>query len=175
MQSASKGRHSNQRLRSLTFPNGTQLLNSDADKLSATTASAANLSTLGTVAFDRIRKTVKVPLAAVDTAGGCFAWQNPEAGSILIVGITLRVTTIATSAGTVSAGTTAVNATTLSANLIDTVDVHSATGLFNNIEEHGTLGKSKQELAAGKWITGSKASGALAGLIGSAFIEYIVI
>ena len=117
-------------------------------------------------------RVAKVALAALDTAGACFSWQNPEGVAIIIDRIELDVTTVATSAGTVSAGTTATSATTSSANLIDTLDVNAATGVFDNITDKGTLGKSRQKLAAGKWVTGSKASGALAGLVGYAYIHY---
>lgn len=117
----------------------------------------------------------KVALAAVDTAGGCFSWANPEAGAIAVGRIELDVTTIATAAGTLSIGAQVTSAVTSSANLIDTLDVHSATGLFNNTADAGTLGKSHQRLAAGGWVTGSKASGALAGLAGSIYIHYTVL
>ena len=119
-------------------------------------------------------KNIKVALAAVDTAGGIFAWQNPEAGTIIIKRVMISVTTIATGACTIAVGTTATNATTSSNNLMDALDVHSATGLFDNLLTPGTAGKAQQTLASGKWVTGSKASGASAGIVGSAYIEYFL-
>lgn len=122
-----------------------------------------------------VPRVAKVSLAGVDTAGGAFNWMNPEAGDIVVTRLLLDVTTIATGAGTISVGTTTVSAATSSANLIDTLDVHTATILADNVTDKGSLGKSRQRLAAGGWVTGSKASGALAGLVGNAYIEYIVL
>lgn len=140
------------------------------------TATAAQInqaaSAIGTVAFDRSLKIARVALAAVDTAGGVFAWQNPEAGSIVISRVEVNVTTVATGACTLDIGTTATNATTSSDTLIDGLDVNAATGLFDNITDKGTNGKSRQLLASGKWVTASKASGATAGLVGYAYIYY---
>jgi len=126
------------------------------------------------VSFDRLVKVAKVALGAADTGGGVLSWQNPEAGAIIVQRIIVDVTTVATGACSVSFGTTAASATTSSANLIDTLDVHSATGTFDNITDGSTNGKARQKLAAGKWVTGSKASGAAAGLVGSVYIEYIL-
>jgi hypothetical protein len=123
----------------------------------------------------RHSQTVKVALGALDTAGGVFAWQNPEAVSILVTKVVLDVTTIATAACTLDVGTTATNATTLSDNLIDGCDVHTAIGLFSVLDTDGTNGKAQQKLASGKWVTGSKASGAAAGLAGYAYITYHII
>ncbi len=117
-------------------------------------------------------KTVKVALIAADTAGGALAWQNPEAGAILVTGVVLDVTTKATGAGTISIGSAA-NGTTSAANLIDTLDVGTAAGLFDNNTDKGSAGKTRQKLAAGQYVTGSKASGSLAGIAGNIYITYI--
>jgi len=114
----------------------------------------------------------KVALAALDTGGGVLAWQNPEAVSIIIDRIEFDVTTKSTAASTVDVGTTATNATTSSDNLMDGLDVGTAAGVFDNLGDAGTNGKAKQKLAAGKWVTASKASGACAGLVGYAYIHY---
>ena len=124
---------------------------------------------------DRVVKVVKVPLAAVDTGGGVFSWQNNEGASIIIQRIVLDVTTKATGACTIDVGTTDTSATTSSDNLINGLDVNAAAGVFDNITDKGVNGKSKQKLANGKWVTASKASGATAGLAGNAYIEYIVV
>lgn len=126
---------------------------------------------------DRSRvKSVRVPLGALDVAGGLLSWQNPETGrDIAILGIELDVTTKTTAACTGDFGTTPTSGATLSDNLIDGLDLNAATGFFNNTEDKGTNGKSKQRLGVGKWLTGSKASGAAAGLVGFAFIQYIVL
>lgn len=71
----------------------------------------------------------------------------------------------------VDIGTTPTSGTTSSNNLLNALDIHTA-GLFNNTEEKGVLGKSKQRLAAGAWVTGSKFSGTTAGVAGNAYIRY---
>jgi hypothetical protein len=118
------------------------------------------------------KRVMKVPLAALDTGGAALSWVNPHSFAVIIHRVTLDITTKSTGAGTISVGTTAVSGTTSSANLLDTLDVGTATGTFDNITDKGTNGKSRQKLAVGAWVTGSKASGALAGLVGSAYIEY---
>ena len=139
----------------------------------AITSTAAELNLVNNA--DRIEKVAKIALAAVDTAGGVFAWQNDESASIIVTGLFLDVTTASTGACTLDCGTTAVSATTKIDNLIDGLDVNSATGVFDNITDKGTSGVSRQKLATGKWVTGSVASGASAGIVGFAYIRYIVI
>lgn len=141
--------------------------------VTATTAEL-NKSTL-LASADRAVKVKRVALAAVDTAGGVFSWQNPESSAIIVERICLDVTTKATGACTVDIGTTATSAATLSDNLIDGVDVGTAAGLFNNIDDKGTNGKTRQRLASGKWVTGSVASGASAGIVGYVYIHYITV
>lgn len=124
----------------------------------------------------RSAKTVCVPFAGgTDTGGGILSWPNPEAGAIVITNLVLDVTTKATGACTASFGTTASSATTSSANLIDSLDVGTAAGTFDSNTDKGTNGKTRQKLAAGGWVTGSRASGASAGLVGVAYITYTVV
>lgn len=125
-------------------------------------------------AHPRIRRA-SVALAAVDTAGGLFAWQNPEDQAILVRRVTVDVTTPATGAATVDIGSAA-NGTTSSNNLIDGLDVGAAAGLFDNIDDQGVGGAASARLAANggatDWLTGSMATGALAGIVGRVQIEY---
>jgi len=138
------------------------------------TSNAAELNLVDNA--DRIEKVAKIALSAVNTAGGVFAWQNDEGASIIVTGLYLNVTTKTTGACSLDCGTTATSATTLSDNLINAVDVNSAAGVFDNITDKGTNGKSRQLLASGKWVTGSVVSGgASAGIVGFAYIRYIVI
>jgi hypothetical protein len=132
---------------------------------------AAGLSTVGA----QVKRTVKVALGALDTGGGVLSWQNPEGADILINRLTVVTTTKSTAASAVSFGTTAVGATTSSANLLDTLDTGTATVITDNLQTPGANGKQLQKLAAGKWVTGSKASGACAGLVGSVYIEYFLL
>lgn len=132
------------------------------------------MAAFGAVTFDRAAKWAKVALAALDTGGGVLAWQNPEAVSILVHRVILDVTTKSSAACTLDVGTTATNATTLSDNLIDGLDVGTSAGLYDYLDQAGANGKPRQKLAAGKWVTGSMASGAAAGLVGSAYISYLL-
>lgn len=121
-----------------------------------------------------IVRVAKVAIAAVDTAGGLFAWANPEAGAVAVTRVLLDVTTQSTGACTADVGTTATSAATLSDNLIDGASV-AAAALLGNLGNAGTNGKTSQRLASGKWVTGSVASGASAGIVGFAYITYVVL
>lgn len=129
----------------------------------------------GTVASPRFSVPHLAKMAitgGTDTGGGILSWINPALVPIIVQRIYIDVTVVASSACSISAGTTIVSATTSAANLIDTLDVHSATGLFDNITDKGSGGKSKQRLAVGGWVTISQASGASAALVGNVYIEY---
>lgn len=125
--------------------------------------------------LNRAMKKVTGALAAADTGGGVFSWQNPETGYILVNHVVLNVTTKTTGACTLDVGVTAVSAITSADNLIDGKDINAATGVFTNDESAGTNGKAFKRLASGKWVTASKASGATAGLVGTYEIYYTVL
>lgn len=122
----------------------------------------------------RLTKCVKAALAAADTAGGVLAVVNPESVAIIVNRIILDVTTKATAACTVDFGIAA-NGTTSNDALMDGLDVGTAAGVFDNVENQGTNGKSAGKVAVGSYVTGSVASGASAGLVGSAYIYYTVV
>jgi hypothetical protein len=122
----------------------------------------------------RTKKVAKVALAGATIHGGVQNWANPEGAPIIINRVTVDATTVAGQAGTISVGTTATSATTASANLIDTLDVRTAAGTFDNLQNPGAGGKPLQRLAAGKWVTFGEASGNVTGLVGSLFIEYFL-
>lgn len=116
----------------------------------------------------------RVALAAVDTAGGVFSWQNPLSVKVIATAI-VNVTTVATAACTVDVGLAA-NATTLADTLLDGVDVNAAVIRANPFDNKGTNGKGVQLVdekgGSNDFITGSKASGASAGIVGFAYIVY---
>lgn len=139
------------------------------------TAAELNKSTL-LASADRALKVAKIALAAVDTGGGIFAWANPESASIIVNKVVVDVTTKTTSACAIDVGVTPTSAATSVDNLIDGLDINAAIGVFDNITDKGTNGKSRQKLASGKWVTASvSGGGASAGLVGFAYIEYFVI
>ena len=109
-------------------------------------------------------------MAAVDTAGGVFAFQNPLAVSVLVTKIYLVWTTQSSGACTVSAGVAA-NGTTLNAGLISGQSVASAAGSVAS-----TVPKVMDENGGSNdWVTVSVASGASSGLVGRVYIEYVPI
>jgi hypothetical protein len=114
----------------------------------------------------------KVDLVASDAAGGVFAWQNHHNEAVLVTRVVIDLTTAATGAGTLDVGMTATSAATSADNLIDGLNVNAATGVFDNVENQGTNGTGAQKVAAGKWVTASKATGNMAGIVGAAFIHY---
>ena len=121
-------------------------------------------------------EVAKVALNAVDTAGGLFAWVAPA--DCFLTRVLIDVTTKSTGACTVDIGYTTVSATTSVDTLLDGLDVGTAAGLFDNCNDtnNGTNGVSLAtgalRVASGKWVTGSKASGATAGIVGYAYIHY---
>lgn len=119
----------------------------------------------------RYTKTVRVPLsAAADTAGAILAWANPE-GVAIIAEILVDVTTATSGACTADFGVAA-DATTLNDTLIDGVSLN-ATGVKNGVKNAGTNGVMYVRVGPTQYITGSTASGAVAGLVGNAYIRYI--
>ena len=129
-----------------------------------------------TTAGDRSVKVAKVALAAVDTTGGLLSWANPEGTAIAIVRLEIDRTTATSAACTGDFGTTATDSTTSSDNLIDGLDMNATADLGSNQDNAGSNGKGDQRLASGKWLTGSvETGGASAGLVGSAYIHYIVL
>lgn len=111
-----------------------------------------------------VQKTLTA-LAAVDTAGGVAAWQNPESTKVVALPI-LIVTTIATDECTIDVGVAA-NGTTSSDTQIDGQDVNGATGVFV-----GTWKLVDENGGSSDWITASKATGATAGIVGKLIVIY---
>ena len=122
--------------------------------------------------LDNRAKVLVVDLAALDTGGGILSVLNPEGVECLITEVIIQVDTVATAACAIDVGVAA-NGTTSNAALLNDLDVHSATGRFDNISDKGNGGRDVP-WGSGQYITGSKASGAAAGLVGQAIIHYKV-
>lgn len=122
----------------------------------------------------RATTVAKFPFkGGTDTAGGIFAWTpgNDLPNGAIVTRVVLNVTTASTAACAVHVGTGS-TATTSNNGLFDTFSV-AATGLACNISHPGTNGKPAAMVANGAYVTCSTASGASAGLVGTAYIEYI--
>lgn len=105
--------------------------------------------------------------AAADTAGAILAVTNPCTGAWLVTSLIINRTTASTGAGTGDFGIAA-NATTLNDGLIDGLNLNAtAASGENNFANAGTNGKASQYGAAGTVLTGSTASGAVAGMVGT--------
>ena len=120
-------------------------------------------------------KVAFVTVTGAAGSSGVFAsWANPEAGTIVITRATLHIATQSTGASTLDIGTTATSATTSSDTLIDGVSGATA-GVFDNLNDAGTNGKSRQTLATGKWVNVAEASGDVNGLAATLRIEYYTV
>ena len=121
----------------------------------------------GSTGSVRQQETFVYSLGDGDAAGGVLDQLNPF-GANAYVRLEIITTTVATAACTIDAG---VAATGVSSNtLIDGLDVNSATGLFSSADNPGGSGKTFVLIAAGEYITISKATGAAAGLVGNAYV-----
>ena len=105
-------------------------------------------------------------LTASDAAGGVFSAENTYGTNLAVLRVVIQVTTIASDTCTIDIGTAA-NATTSAATLIDELDVRTAAGVFDNIDDQGTLGGSCLKWPSGEFVNASMASGATAGLVGT--------
>jgi hypothetical protein len=112
----------------------------------------------------------KVPLAALDTAGGVLSIANPEGVPLIVTKVVIDLITKSTGAGTLDVGIAA-NGTTTADNLIDGLDVNAAAGAFGS--PSGTNGLPAKKWGVTEYLTASKATGNMAGLVGYAYIEYI--
>lgn len=119
-------------------------------------------------------KVAKVALAGGGTNDFAFAWKNPERSDIIVARVLVDITTKGGTATAVLNVGTADDAATGSDNLINGLDAN-ATGLFDNITDNGTNGKSRQRLAVGKFITGQIATEDAGDLAGNVYIEYFLV
>ena len=114
---------------------------------------------------NRLVKVAKVAMTDDDAAGGVFAFENPEAGDIIVTSVVLNITTQSTVASTIDVGVAA-DATTSDDSIFDGQSA-AAAGLF------GTT--TPVVVEAGEFVTASEASGDVSGLAGNAYIHYILI
>lgn len=114
---------------------------------------------------------VALTAATVTTAGAVLSLANPEGADLIVTRLVLDITTQSTGAATVDAGIAA-NGTTSSDNLIDGASVASAAKVLDNVTDGGTNGKARQKWTSSQYLT-ITASATLAGMVGSAYIEYI--
>jgi len=116
---------------------------------------------------------LKVALTPVTgtAVGGVLKLVNPEGADLIITRVVFDVTTKSTGAATLDVGVDDDGATS-NDTLMDGLDVGTAAGTFDNIENQGTNGKAAVSWPAGYFIVAT-ASASVAGLVGNAYIEYI--
>lgn len=108
--------------------------------------------------------------ATSNAAGGVLKLLNPEGADLFITRLVLDVTTASTGVATVDAGIDDAGDTS-NDSLIDGLDVNAAAGVFDNIENGGTNGKATVKWPAGEYLV-ITASASVAGLVGTAYVEY---
>lgn len=126
------------------------------------------------VTWSGTKRGVKVyALSVGGTAlhAGVLSFVAPAA--LVVQRVFLDVTTKSSAASTVNVGNTAVNATTLSDTLLDGIDSGTGTGCWDNLISYGTNGKASQRVGAGEWVTIGEASGNVAGLVATLYVEYV--
>jgi hypothetical protein len=132
----------------------------------------AVVATSVTLNSAQVKRVATKALTGAGIHGGVQSWANPEAVSIIITRVVLDRTTKSNGASTLDIGTTAVGATTASDNFLDGVDSGATAAIEDNLGNPGTNGKTRQKLAAGKWVTIKEASGDATGLVANLYVEY---
>jgi len=105
-------------------------------------------------------------LVASDAAAGIISVQNTWGSDLMILRLEVDLTTAATGACTADFG---VAATAVSADsLMDGLNLQpTPVGPFDSIDDQGTNGQSVLKWPDGQFVTGSMASGATAGIVGT--------
>jgi len=116
----------------------------------------------------------KEALTAVTTttAGGALSVVNPLGVDLIVTDLILDITTEATGSATVDAGIAA-DGTTSADNLIDAGNVGAAVAVLNNVDNAGSNGKKCVKWGATEYLT-ITASATLAGLVGNAYIKWVI-
>lgn len=124
---------------------------------------------LSVLAASATRKYQRVGLGAADTAAGLLSWQNPF-GAPILVSIVVDITTPATGAHVSQFGQAATAAA--SGTLLDNIDTGTAATVYSSPQP--ATGKRVVRVGTGEYVTGSTNTGAAAGMVGNAFIEYML-
>lgn len=117
----------------------------------------------------------KVALSGTAIHAGTVTLKTFAAASV-ILRVLVDITTASTGASTLDVGYTAASATTSSDTLLDGISGTPAA-IFDSMNAALDSGANAlaQKAASGKWITITEASGSAAGLVGNAYIEYILV
>ena len=108
---------------------------------------------------------IRGALATTRTGGGIFSLENTYGTDLIIDRVIIQVTTASSAAATIDVGI-AGGGTSTGDNCLDGLDVGTAAGVFDNITDKGTNGKSRQRWGSGGFLTASEASGNITGMVG---------
>ena len=114
---------------------------------------------------------IKGALSATRTAGGLFNAENTYGSDLIIDRVIISVTSASSGASSASVGIAA-NATTASDTLLDDFD-SGGQGIYDNIDNKGTNGKTKAKWGTGQFVTGSESTGNITGIVGTYAIHAI--
>jgi len=116
-------------------------------------------------------QTEKRPLSPTSGNGRIFSWKNPDSTLPIVVSrLIVDITSASAAASTCDFGSVPSNDAS-SDNLIDGLPTN-VVGTFDNITKKGANGRTCLVLQPNEWITGTQASGNVAGLQGFAYITY---
>jgi hypothetical protein len=132
-------------------------------------ASAEELNDAGR--FSRNQRVAQGNLASGNANAFSFAWENPETVPIIVTRVIINVTTAGGTALSVINVGSAADATTTSDNLIDGADLN-AVAVYDNIDDQGANGESKQIVDVGEFVTGQILTENAAALEGTFTIYY---
>lgn len=148
------------------------------DYLNGAAGAGTNLQTLATQGAGKAPLWVSTPIVArvtltgtASTSGGAIASWTSGAGAPIVDRVVIVTTTKSTGAANISVGVAA-NSTTSSSNLIDTLDVGTATVATDNINGAGASGKAVQYMSAPSSYVTVTGSASTAGLVGTMYITY---
>lgn len=123
-------------------------------------------------------KIAKGSLKAGDADDFAFAWENPEASKIIVTRVLINITTAGGTGFSVLDVGVVADAISTADTLIDGLDLN-ATGIFDNITDKGSSGKSRQVVdekgGTNDYITGKILDQNAAALVGKYYIFYTVI
>jgi len=124
------------------------------------------------------RRTLTGTLSVGVANDQAFTEQNPENVAVIVTRVFVDVTTAGGTLNSLLDVGSATNATTSSDNLIDGVDINT-TALYDNIDDQGSSGNSKQRLDANggttDWVTGTIIDADADNLEGNYVIEYVAL
>ncbi len=113
---------------------------------------------------------LRAPISATNLGLGLL--QFLDDAPVIITEVIVYVSTVSTGAATVDIGIAA-NASTSSDNLLDGLDVHTATGVFSNVVNGGSNGKPLVLASAGNYLT-ITGSADTTGLVAEIWVKYLV-